>query len=88
MRYKITNWHDPKRYYVDDNDLTITYGDLTDTKHGGTYTYGAIEAKLIYDGQRRNKIFKGETAHHDCARWLQDQTGWPCPFIDALAELV
>ncbi len=60
--------------------VSISYGDLTDTVSDDHYPYGAIKMSYRFEGRTGEKLFIGESAHHEATRWLNDAIGWPNPF--------
>lgn len=40
------------------------------------YKNGAMKCVIEYKGTRRSKGFKGEVAHHDLERWINETIGF------------
>ena len=79
-RFVPDNFREPTLITQDGGSVSISYGDLTDTISDDHYPYGAIKMSYEFEGKAGNKLFTGETAHHDATRWLNDAIGWPNPF--------
>jgi len=79
-RYTTDNFREPTLITHDSNIVSISYGDLTDTKCDDHYPYGAIKVSYEFEGKTGSKLFIGETAHDDAQRWLNDSIGYPNPF--------
>ena len=65
--------------------VTVYSGDLIDSS-GQVWENGAV--KLVITNRitdiKKSKIFKGEMAHWDGERWLNDVIGYPNPFAGIL----
>ena len=66
--------------HSDAHVLVVLIGDLA--YKGDVFKDGVIELNLTdkKTNKRVRKTFKGEMAHWDAERWLNDQVGWPNPF--------
>jgi len=79
-RYTTDNFREPAVIIHDGGSVSISYGDVVDTKSDDHYPYGAIRMSYEFEGKTGDKLFIGETAHSDATRWLDDAIGWPNPF--------
>jgi hypothetical protein len=79
-RFITDRFREPTLITHDSNVVSISYGDLMDTVSDDHYPYGAIKVSYEFESKKGNKLFIGETAHSDAARWLNDAIGYPNPF--------